>query len=127
MPVQLVRASMAGGSAAMRLASFELAASLYRTAIEFADPASAELFDAHIRLGEILFAQGSRDEGEHHLSVGLEGAEAASRWDLVADAVLVRRRLGFLGTTNEALAEADRIAGVSEHIASGDTERGSRC
>ena len=122
-PGELVRASMNAGAMATRLASFELAARLYRTAIEFAHPASSEACDAHIRLGEILFAQGSREDGEFHLAVGIEAAERASRWDLVADAVLVRRRLGYLPTTNEACAEAKRIEDIAKHIAPRDVER----
>jgi hypothetical protein len=120
---EFVPAALAGGRAATRVAAFDTAVTLFRDVLEVAAPVSTVACEAKLRLGEVLIAQGERAEGDRNLDDAVAIAERNSRWDLVADALLVTPRRGISSSTNDARVKAAEVERVLAHVSPADTER----
>jgi DNA-binding SARP family transcriptional activator len=120
---EYVPAALAGARAATRVAAFDTAVTLLRSVLDLAAPGTTETCEAKLRLGEVLIAQGRRAEGDQHLADAVAMAERSSRWDLVADGLLVAPRRGISPSTNDARAKAAEVSRVLEHVSPADVER----
>jgi len=123
---RIAEAALRAGEHALRTGGYATAERFFRTVVGLTSPSDAQLAVANFGLGLGQAASGDLRGSATTFVEGYELARESGRWDLAADTLIARARMGLAASIPEATADAQRAADTVDRLDVDDRDRRAR-